>query len=100
MMRGHYQRGDRPAALRQFIQCKEQLRRELMIEPMAETIALYEAIRAENDAEILRRAVARHGSRGRVHSRHSGATAISTFGAAPHKEVPGVQPTRRETGGK
>lgn len=56
MMRFHYARGDRPAALRQYAQCKQQMRHDLTIEPMAETTALYEAIRKENDVDIMRHA--------------------------------------------
>lgn len=56
MMRFHYARGDRPAALRQFQKCRDQLRRELMLDPMSETIALRDAIQRENRAEINRKA--------------------------------------------
>ena len=57
MMRYHYARGDRPAALRQFEQCRQRLRRELSIEPMAETATLHEAIRRESEAELNQRAL-------------------------------------------
>ena len=39
VMRYHYARGDRPAALQQFARCKRVLRKELTIDPMAETVA-------------------------------------------------------------
>ena len=66
MMRYHYARGDRPAALRQYGVCKQRLRRDLTIDPMAETTVLYEAIRQENDAEIIKRAVAGREARERA----------------------------------
>jgi DNA-binding SARP family transcriptional activator len=63
IMRFHYARGDRPAALRQYAACRNQLRRDLTIEPMVDTTKLYQAIREENDTEILRRAHERWGHR-------------------------------------
>ncbi len=56
IMRFHYARGDRPAALRQYSLCRDQLRRDLTIKPMVDTTALYQAIREENDAAILTKA--------------------------------------------
>ncbi len=47
LMRCHYAKGDRPAALRHFETCKRLLRRQLAIEPMAETLKLHEQIRCE-----------------------------------------------------
>ena len=47
LMRCHYARGDRPAALRHFQRCKRLLARQLAIEPMAETLELYDQIRGE-----------------------------------------------------
>ncbi len=46
LMRYHCANGDRPAALRVFHDCVRVLREELQVEPMAETRALYDAIRA------------------------------------------------------
>ena len=47
MMRLHYHEGDRTAALRQYERCVEALRRELDAPPAAQTLALYEQIRAD-----------------------------------------------------
>lgn len=44
MMSLRYRAGDRAGALKEYEQCKERLRRELGVEPMPETVALYEAI--------------------------------------------------------
>jgi DNA-binding SARP family transcriptional activator/DNA-binding NarL/FixJ family response regulator len=46
LMTSHHAMGDRPSALRQYRHCAEVLRRELDIEPMDETRALHERIRA------------------------------------------------------
>jgi LuxR family transcriptional regulator, maltose regulon positive regulatory protein len=40
----HYQRGDRPSALLQYEKCREVLREELGISPMARTRQLWQAI--------------------------------------------------------
>ena len=45
LMRLHFLAGDRTAALRQYDQCVEILRRELAVEPATSTVALYEQIR-------------------------------------------------------
>lgn len=47
LMRFYYAAGDRPAALRQYALCADLLRQELDIEPMRETVELYEAIKDE-----------------------------------------------------
>ncbi|HXF86600.1 MAG TPA: AAA family ATPase [Anaerolineales bacterium] len=44
LMTLRYQAGDRAGALREYEQCRERLRRELGVEPMPETMALYEVI--------------------------------------------------------
>jgi DNA-binding SARP family transcriptional activator len=44
LMRLHYVRGDRPAALRQYRACTEFLRDELAVEPMPETLRLFQQI--------------------------------------------------------
>jgi DNA-binding SARP family transcriptional activator len=49
LMRYYYARGDRPAALQQYSACTELLNGELQVEPMAQTVALYEAIRTEHE---------------------------------------------------
>ncbi|MCB0190209.1 MAG: hypothetical protein KDE31_38315, partial [Caldilineaceae bacterium] len=49
------QSGQRSAALAQFERCRHALVEELSIEPSAETIALYEAIRAGSYAKVLSR---------------------------------------------
>ena len=54
LMRTYYAKGNRPAALRQFEQCKRLLQRELGIEPMAETVELYRAIREEHSISVDR----------------------------------------------
>ena len=46
LMTSHHAMGDRPSALRQYRHCADVLRRELDIEPMDETRALHERIRA------------------------------------------------------
>ncbi len=46
-MRLNYLAGDRPAALRQFEQCRELLHRELNVEPMPITLELHRAILEE-----------------------------------------------------
>jgi DNA-binding SARP family transcriptional activator len=46
LMRLHLQAGNRHEALRQYLECREVLRREVDAEPEPETEALYEAIRA------------------------------------------------------
>jgi DNA-binding SARP family transcriptional activator len=43
-MRGHMANGNRPLALRVYKQCRSALAEDLGIEPMAETIRLYEEI--------------------------------------------------------
>ena len=53
LMRCLYARGDRPAALRHFQRCKRLLRRQLDIEPMAETVELYEQIRREQMPTVI-----------------------------------------------
>jgi DNA-binding SARP family transcriptional activator len=40
----HYQRGDRPSALQQYERCREILREELGISPMAPTRHLWQSI--------------------------------------------------------
>jgi len=45
LMRFHYAKGDRPAAIRQYQQCADILHRLLDVGPMPETLTLYEAIR-------------------------------------------------------
>jgi len=47
LMRFYYWKGNRAAALRQAQRCKELLRQELDVEPMAQTMAVYEKIRQE-----------------------------------------------------
>lgn len=47
LMRCYYLMGNRPAAVRQFQSCSQLLVRELDIEPMEETLLLYEYISAE-----------------------------------------------------
>ena len=47
LMRFYYWKGNRAAALRQALRCKQLLRQELDVEPMARTIAVYEKIRQE-----------------------------------------------------
>lgn len=44
LMALRYRAGDRSGALKEYEQCRERLRRELGVEPMPETVALYEAI--------------------------------------------------------
>lgn len=44
VMRLHYQLGDRPAALKAYQRCKDILKREFGVEPLAETVALARAI--------------------------------------------------------
>lgn len=46
VMRCHYHMGNRPAALRHYELCAQILRRELGVEPMAETSHVYDTIRA------------------------------------------------------
>lgn len=46
LMRCHLFQGNRPAALRQYAQCEKQLRMDLDVEPMEETVALYEEIKS------------------------------------------------------
>ena len=48
LMRCYYAKGSRAAALRQYDHCKELLRRELDVEPMLETRALYAQILNED----------------------------------------------------
>ena len=48
LMRCHYAKGNRAAALRQYDHCKELLRRELDVEPMLETRTLYAQILNED----------------------------------------------------
>ncbi len=48
LMRCYYAKGSRAAALRQYDQCKELLRRELDVEPMLETRTLYAQILNED----------------------------------------------------
>lgn len=52
LMRYYYARGDRPAAVRQYHACERLLNRELRVEPMGETVALYEAIRTEHEPNV------------------------------------------------
>jgi DNA-binding SARP family transcriptional activator len=47
LMRLHYLAGDRTAAMRQYDQCVEALRRELAVSPANRTVALYDQIRSE-----------------------------------------------------
>ncbi len=47
LMRFYYWKGNRAAALRQALRCKQLLRKELDVEPMAQTMAVYEKIRQE-----------------------------------------------------
>lgn len=47
LMRLHCAAGDRTAALRQYTQCADALRRELAVKPSKRTIELHEQIRAE-----------------------------------------------------
>jgi DNA-binding SARP family transcriptional activator len=51
LMRFHYAKGDRPAALRQYQCCLDFLSRELGIDPMIETASLYHAMRTGNWCE-------------------------------------------------
>jgi DNA-binding SARP family transcriptional activator len=46
LMRFHYAKGDRPAALRQYQECTAYLRRELGVDPMPETLGLYDVMRS------------------------------------------------------
>lgn len=46
LMRCHYLLGNRPAAMRQYTNCVQLLRRELDVEPMEETRRVYETITA------------------------------------------------------
>ncbi|HKP86433.1 MAG TPA: BTAD domain-containing putative transcriptional regulator [Blastocatellia bacterium] len=52
MMRLHYLAGDRTAALRQFDNCAETLRKELDVRPSKGTLLLYEQIRADQFEQI------------------------------------------------
>jgi len=52
MMRLHYWAGNRPAAVRQYQQCRDYLDREMGIEPMEETRLLYEYICHENASAL------------------------------------------------
>lgn len=47
LMRLHYLRGDRTAALHQFERCRVALRDELDVQPRQQTVRLYEQIRAD-----------------------------------------------------
>jgi len=46
LMRFHYAKGDRPAALRQYERCADFLHRELGVPPMVETVSLCQAMRS------------------------------------------------------
>lgn len=50
LMGYHQAMGDRPSAVRQYLECARVLRDELQMEPMAETRALYERIRTSDAA--------------------------------------------------
>lgn len=54
LMRTHLRRGRTNAALRQFEQCKEAMRRELGAEPDAETRRLFESIQSSENDEVIR----------------------------------------------
>lgn len=47
LMRLHYLAGDRTSALREYARCVKALAREFGVEPTAQTVALYEQIRAD-----------------------------------------------------
>jgi DNA-binding SARP family transcriptional activator len=54
VMAAHLAMGDRPSALRQYLDCERLLRQELDIEPMSETQRLYQSIRENGAAEPRR----------------------------------------------
>jgi TolB-like protein/Tfp pilus assembly protein PilF len=51
-MQSYYVDGRRDAALRQYAECVEALRRELDAEPSSQTVALFEAIRSDSPAPV------------------------------------------------
>ena len=53
LMRVHAARGDRASALRQYRECVAALERELGVDPLEETTALYESIRENRTAPIV-----------------------------------------------
>lgn len=65
LMRCHFIRGNRPAAMRQYAACAATLRRELRVEPMDETRRLYETMIAVSPG--IKPAPARLGSEPLTH---------------------------------
>ena len=70
VMECHLAKGDRPSALRQYGSCIRILREELDIEPMEETVDLYERARAPRASSR----VPRSGSNGDAHGPENGLT--------------------------
>jgi DNA-binding SARP family transcriptional activator len=105
VMRYHYARGDRPAALRQYAACKRHLRKELTIEPMVETTTLYEAIRQEAEVDVILDAAAHYKSIDRqgLRSRPRYPSALSALGAIRNDlDAAGrrIEAIMRQVGGK
>lgn len=78
LIRFHYLRGDRAAAMQQYALCRDLLARELDVQPMAETQELNRSIVAQQPAssavfrprERMRRPTVRHPSDGVIDDRH------------------------------